>query len=127
MDYAQKRYDEDFWKQDILDTFERIKILRELNCIPYIMRFEKYKESPYYGIYVTLASWVNQPALLKKMTFREFCIKRGMSTKVYHLYKDNPIKYLEDGYKKGSSWRYLDLFEEKYKYISDKYFNISFK
>ena len=116
------KYDLKFWEKDIKDTFERIKILKELNCKPYIMRYEKYKESPFYGIYVSLASWANQPNFFKKMSFKEFCIKRGISQKVYNKYKNNPSKYIEDGYGKGASWLYLEEFEKKFKDIADEYF-----
>lgn len=116
------KYDIDFWEQDIIDTFERIEVLKQLNCKPYIMRYEKYKDSPFYGIYVALASWCNQPQFFKKMTFKEFCIKKGMNNKVYNEYKNNPSKYLEDGYRKGSTWKSLELFESQYSYISSKYF-----
>ena len=117
-----EKYDLEFWRKDIIDTFERINILKELNCRPYIMRYEKYKESPFYGIYTALASWCNQPQFFKKMTFREFCVKKGINSKCYKKYKDDPIKYLNDGYTKGSTWKYLEQFELNNKDIADKYF-----
>ena len=118
----QDKYDEEFWVKDIIDTFERIYLLKELNCRPYIMRFEKYKKSPFYGIYNNIASWCNQPNFFKKMSFEKFCITRGMSSKVYTKYKNDYIKYLEDGYKKGSSWVYMENFKNKYNDIAKKYF-----
>ena len=48
-----------------------------------------------------------------------------MSTELYKIYKNNPDKYLTDGHKKGSSWRYLEKFEQEYPYIAEKYFNIA--
>lgn len=60
------KYDEDFWKNDLINTFKRIELLGKYKAFPYIMRFEKYKESPYRGMYVTLARWCNQPAIFKK-------------------------------------------------------------
>lgn len=65
-------YDDEFWKQDIIDCFRRIEILMHYKCIPYITRFEKYTKSPYRGMYVNLARWCNQPSFFKKKSFREF-------------------------------------------------------
>ena len=58
---------------DIANTFERIKILMNHHCLPYIMRHEYYQKSKYRGLYVTLARWCNQPSFLKKKSFREYC------------------------------------------------------
>ena len=35
-------YDEEFWVKDIVDLFERIKILMEYGCLPYIMRYKDF-------------------------------------------------------------------------------------
>ena len=59
----------------------------------------------------------------KKMTFRQFAVARGMSNELYKIYKDNSEKYVADGHKKGSSWRYMEEFEEKYPEIAKKYFD----
>jgi hypothetical protein len=66
-------YSRDFWKKDVADLFERIKILMEHRFLPYIMRYADYVQSPYKGVYVTIARWCNQPAFFKKKSFREFC------------------------------------------------------
>lgn len=58
---------------DIRNTFERISILMKYGCLPYIMRYESYNDSPYREIYVALARWCNQPGIFKKMSFKEFC------------------------------------------------------
>ena len=42
------------------------------NCLPYIMRFNRYLESPYQGVYKTVAAWCNQPSFIKKKSLREF-------------------------------------------------------
>ena len=68
------RYDMEFWEQDIINTFEKIKLLMKYQCLPYLMRYESYKNSPFYGIYVNLATWCNQPQYFKKMSFREWCV-----------------------------------------------------
>ncbi len=65
-------------KKDLIDienTFERIRILMGFQCLPYIMRYISYKESPYRGIYTQLARWCNQPSIFKRMSFEEFCIR----------------------------------------------------
>lgn len=72
-----KKWNEEFWKQDIIDCFERIKILMAYGCLPYIMRFNRYVESPYKGTYINLARWCNQPSFFKKKSYREFCQANG--------------------------------------------------
>ena len=87
----QGKYDLDFWKQDVKDTFERIFILSKYNFKPYIMRFEEYKNSPLYGTYVTLARWCNQPSFFYNLSYKEFCEKNNTTiTKV------------------AASWRYFN-------------------
>lgn len=71
----------DFWYQDIVDIFKRIDLLMRYRCLPYIMRFNRYTESPFRGIYVTLARWCNQPSMFKKKSFEEFCAIRSDSQK----------------------------------------------
>lgn len=66
------KWDAEFWKQDLYDMFERIDLLRKYKCLPYIMRFNRYKESPYRGTYITVARWCNQPSIFKKKTLTEF-------------------------------------------------------
>ena len=102
------KYDLNFWKQDINDTFERIFILSKYNFKPYIMRFEKYKESPLYGTYVNIARWCNQPSLFNNLSYKQFCEK------------DDLIK--SGGKGSSATWRYLeqmlDLDLECNKYIN---------
>ena len=81
-DYDGK-YDEDFWRQDLIDTFERIELLGRYKALPYIMRFNKYEESPYRGIYITMARWCNQFSFFKKKSFYEFCEVGGKSAMRY--------------------------------------------
>ena len=64
-------YDDQFYHKDIVDLFERIKILAEYGCLPYIMRYKDYENSPYSRIYITTTRWTNQPNLFKKMTLRD--------------------------------------------------------
>lgn len=100
------KYDLQFWKQDIEDTFERIKILMDYESLPYIMRFEKYNKSPYRGMYINLARWCNQPSFFKKKSFREYCECNG---------------------EKSSTMRYLNKFEKENPEIAKKYFDLKFE
>ena len=85
----------DFWYQDIVDVFTRIELLMRYRCLPYIMRFNRYIESPYRGIYVTLARWCNQPSIFKKKSFREFCELRKDSEKYLNHFL-NDTKFQEE-------------------------------
>lgn len=71
------RWDENFWRNDIFDLFIRIEILMRNRCMPYVMRFARYIESPYRGVYITAARWCNQPSFYKKKTLREFATMPG--------------------------------------------------
>ena len=42
------KWDDDFWNQDIFDLFTRIEILMKHKCLPYVMRFNRYEESPWH-------------------------------------------------------------------------------
>ena len=88
-------------EKDIENAFVRIELLMKYGCTPYIMRFEKYKESEYRGIYITLARWCNQQSFLKKKSFREFVAIAG-----------------------GAAERYLAEFEQKHPEIASKYFDM---
>jgi hypothetical protein len=118
----ERTYD-DFWATDIDETFDRIKILASYKCLPYVMRFKDWKDSPYSGLYSAIASWGNQPSIFKKFTFRKFCIERGMNPKVYKQYKGKYDQYLADGYKKGACWRYMEQFEQDHPEIAAKYYD----
>lgn len=104
-------WDEDFWKQDLYDLFERIKLLIKYRCIPYIMRYNRYRESPYYGTYINLAAWCNQPSMFKKKSYRE--------------YVDVVSGRRKDKY--GSSYyRYYKLVENEFPDLAEKYFDMKF-
>lgn len=94
-------YTRDFWKKDISDLFERIKILMLYQAIPYIMRYKDYELSHYRGIYISVASWCNQPGIFKSMSFREFCLRKSKTTE-----------------------RYLTEFESECPEIATKYFDM---
>ena len=72
-------WDKSFWLSDIRDLFIRIKILGSFGCLPYIMRYKRYLDSPYKTIYINAARWCNQFSFFKKMTFVEFCTKSSKS------------------------------------------------
>lgn len=102
----EDKWNNSFWKQDIIDTFERIKILMQYGCLSYIMRYDKYKESPYRGTYINLARWCNQPSLFKKKSYREFCLANGENS---------------------STVRYMNEFEKDHPNIAKKYYDIKFE
>ena len=95
---------------DIANTFERIKILMNHHCLPYIMRHEYYQKSKYRGLYVTLARWCNQPSFLKKKSFREYC----EANQEYHR---NPNTLC-------ASLATMREFEKDHPDIAPKYFDI---
>lgn len=76
------KYDLAFWKQDIINTFIRISILREYGHLPYIMRYNKYIESPYRQMYVALSRWCNQHGLFRNFSFSGFCERDNEYTKI---------------------------------------------
>ena len=107
----QDKYDEEFWKQDIIDTFERVKILMKYRCLPYIMRHKNYENSPYKGTYINLARWCNQPQFFKKKSYREYCEANQARTKIVVC----------------SAMRYLLQIEEKYPEIAKEYFDLKYE
>lgn len=98
-------YPDDFWAKDIADLFERIKILMEHNCLPYVMRYKDYEKSPFKGMYVTIARWCNQPSFIKKKSFREF------------------VRAAEQRGEKAVV-RYMTEFEELHPLIAEQYFDM---
>ena len=66
------KYDSGFYKRDIENMFRRIELLGKYGAYPYIMRYERYKDSPYRGVYITVACWCNQVSFFKKETFNQF-------------------------------------------------------
>lgn len=119
------KWDESFWKDDIRDTFERIRVLMQYGAIPYIMRYERCYSSAYHGMYSCLAGWCNQPSIFKKFTFREYCMCKGMGDKRYSIYKRDTVSYLADGWCKGSAWRYMEEFEQENNEIAAAYFDMA--
>lgn len=93
-------YPEDFWTKDIREVFERIRILMSYQALPYIMRYKDYENSPFRGMYISLASWCNQPHLFNKKSFRELVAGRK------------------------STARYAEEFERQHPEIAAEYFDM---
>lgn len=91
----QSKYDIEFWKQDIFDMMKRIELLMKYQCLPYIMRFNKYIESPYQGVYKTVGAWCNQPSFFKKKSLREFGVVSGIESARNRYIVDFEKKYSE--------------------------------
>lgn len=95
---------------DISNTFKRIELLMQYDCLPYIMRFQNKNETPWKdsemrGMYITLARWCNQPNFFRRKSFREFCHMVGNE----------------------AALRYSTDFEEKYPEIAAKYYDMKMK
>jgi len=101
----KNKWDERFWVNDIVEVFQRLEILMQYECLPYLTRFNKYEESPYRGMYINFARWCNQPNFFKKKSFREFCEANG---------------------EKSATMRYMREFEKKYPEIAKKYFDLKY-
>lgn len=99
-------------EKDIENTFERIKIIMKYGCLPYIMRYERYKGSKYRSLYVQLARWCNQPQFLKKKSFRQFC-------ETNQQYHKNPNTLC-------SAYSSMLSFEQEHPEIAKKYYDIRF-
>lgn len=91
----EEKYNDEFWKQDIFDMMKRIDLLMKYKCLPYIMRFNKYMESPYQGVYKTVGAWCNQPSFFKKKSLREFGIVSGIGSARNRYIVDFEKKYPE--------------------------------
>lgn len=100
-------------EKDIKIVFERIKILMKYGSLPYIMRYEEYKNSKYKGMYVQLARWCNQPNFFKKKSFREFCI----ANQEYHSNKNTHC----------AAYKAMLGFEHDFPEIAKQYFDMKFE
>lgn len=103
------KWDEEFWKQDLWDLWIRIELLMKYQCLPYIMRFNRYEESQYRGSYINIASWCNQPNAFKKKSYREY------------------VEYQQSRHKnKSAELKYLEQIENDIPEMANKYFDIKF-
>ena len=76
----------------------RIEILMKHRCLPYVMRFNRYEESPYRGVYISIARWCNQPSFFKKKSLREFADLNGKKSACYKYLSDFEERYPEVAY-----------------------------
>lgn len=97
---------------DIVNTFERIKILMKYGCLPYIMRYELYKNSKYRSLYTQISRWCNQPQFFKKKSFRQFCEAHQA------IRKNKEINC--------SAFQCMIDFEDEYPEIAKKYFDLRY-
>ena len=91
-------WDTDFWRQDIFDLLARIEVMMRYHCLPYIMRFNRYEESPYRGVYISIARWCNQPSFYKKKSLREFAELNGKGSACYRYLREFEEKFPEVSY-----------------------------
>lgn len=120
----QGKQDCDFYRQDIMDLFERIMILKSAGAKPYVMRHANVYNSQFSSFYATVAAWCNQPAMFKTFSFREFAQCRGMRKDGYAKYKRNVSAYLANDGSKGSEWRSMEMVAEQFPDIAMKYFDM---
>ena len=113
------KYDKEFWINDIHSVFERIKILADYGCKPYIMRFVKYKESPFKGTYINLASWCNQPSIYAHYNYQEYCLEKDKQ--LHDDRKSSTYRYYEEFLPYMTEEEKTFKFKGRYDYASNKY------
>lgn len=82
------KWDRDFWAEDVFSLLKRIEILMRHECLAYVMRFNRYVESPFRGVYVSIARWAKPAGMFKEGELTGVCGKKGRGSACY--------KYLED-------------------------------
>lgn len=100
-------------EHDIASVFERVKVLMSYGCLPYVMRYESYKTSPWRSLYVSIARWCNQPQFFKKKSFRDFC-------------ETNQLYHKTEGTNCSAYQAMLD-FERAFPEIAARYFDLRFE
>jgi len=98
-----KKYNLNFWIKDIIDLLERTKILMKYGARPYVMRFEKHKNSPFRKLYLLITQWCNSGDSFQKQSLRNYTETHSIGER----------KTLSD-------------FENKYPEIASKYFDMKF-
>ena len=66
------RYDDDFWARDFQSALDRLTLIKRYECLPYVMRYENCKSSPFKSRYAKLAAWANQPRFFVKYSFQQY-------------------------------------------------------
>lgn len=102
--------------EDIDNAFKRIELLLHYRCLPYVMRYMNkdeapWKKSKYRDLYIAIARWCNQPNILKKMSFREFC---------------EANQKLKKSEKMCSTYRAMLDFEKEYPEMAKRYFDLHY-
>ena len=118
-------FDDDFWRKDIRDLFERIYTLSKYGALPYVMRFEKVYKTEYATFYSAIAGWCNQPQFFLPCTFRQFCQYAGMRQNGYKKYKRDVDAYLKNIGIKGSQWRAMEEIEARFPEIARQYYDFA--
>jgi hypothetical protein len=90
------KYDMNFWRRDILETLERMKVLMQFQCIPYFMRYEKYKECPFGYFYTLLTKWCMNPGCYKKSSIREYFDKWRHNKILFEVLQEVDINHYID-------------------------------
>lgn len=96
---------------DIEELFERISILMKFQCLPYVMRYENYKNSKHEKLYTNISRWCNQPHIFKKMSFREFSLAHMAYVKSDHV---------------PSALRTFNKFMEEYPDVAKRYVDLKY-
>jgi len=120
---------------DIEGAFYRIHKLMEFGCLPYIMRFEDYKQSRFRILYTQLARWCNQPSFFKKMSFRQYCVRneeyhQGIQKAIKNGRYSTRIKFPKKFKPKETfcaCYRAMLDFESEYPSIAQRYFDLRFE
>ena len=85
-------------QEDVFNLLRRIEILMQHGCLPYVMRFIRYMESPYRGVYVSIARWANQPGMFKRQSLREFAENNGRQSACYRYLADFERQFPDAAY-----------------------------
>ena len=102
------RYSMDFWLADIENIFKRLEIIGKYQVSPYLMRYEKYHNSPFAGLYKTIATYCNFSGIFKLISFKQYCENERNKSKN----KDRPC----------SEWRYYADFVRQYPHYEARFF-----
>lgn len=120
--------------RDVINTFYRIRVCMKFHCTPLIMRFQRWRESPYARIYQNLAGWCFGGCYYynASQSFREYCKMNGMtksSREKYQLgdFRYDGDRYLKDGGSKGSSWLSMEEFESLHPDVAREFFDLRLK
>lgn len=92
---------------DIATIFERLKLLWANGGIGYCTRHENINGSRYEGLYTQIASWINMPAMQKKLSLWEFAEATQKRVK-----------------SKCSTVKHLEAFAKEYPDLAKEWFNM---